>query len=111
MNFSRQISQIPLDRLVKQHTYELIEVLLVMTLDNFKISRTPITLQMTQALDLVQEKTNSKRVEEIRRQFLSDGKIHFQQYLHKLADKIQKLQTERQMLQNELREMRVELNE
>lgn len=29
-NFSRSAAQIPLDRLVKQHTYELIEVLLLM---------------------------------------------------------------------------------
>ena len=46
-------------------------------------------------MDLVQEKTDAKRTQEIRRQFLSDGKIHFQQYLLKLSDKIQSLQTER----------------
>ena len=63
----------------------------MMTFDNFKISRTPITTQLTQTLDLVQEKTDPKRTEEVRRQFLSDGKIHFHQYIHKLGEKIQNL--------------------
>lgn len=109
--FSQKATQIPLDRLVKMHSYELIEVLLMMTIENFKMSGTPITAQLTQTMDLVQEKTDQKRTQEIRRQFLSDGKIHFQQYLLKLSDKIQNLQTERQMLQTELREVRVELSE
>jgi len=59
-----------------------------MTVENFKMSGTPIANQLTQTLDLVQEKTDSKRVQEIRRQFLSDGKIHFQQYILKMSEKI-----------------------
>lgn len=43
----------PLDRMVKQHTYELIEVLLQMIVENFKMSRTPISAQLSQTLDLV----------------------------------------------------------
>ena len=76
-SFSRTATQIPLDRLVKQYTYELIEVMLLMTIDNFKMSRTPISNQLTQTLHLVQEKTEPNKVKEIRRQFISDGKIHF----------------------------------
>lgn len=63
----------------------------MMTIENFKMSGTPITAQLTQTMDLVSEKTDGKRTQEIRRQFLSDGKIHFQQYLLKLSDKIQNL--------------------
>ena len=62
---------------MKQYTYELIEVMLLMTIDNFKMSRTPISNQLTQTLHLVQEKTEPNKVKEIRRQFISDGKIHF----------------------------------
>ena len=76
-NFSRSGMQMPLDRMVKQHTYELIEVLLQMIVENFKMSRTPISAQLSQTLDLVQEKTDAKRVQEIKRQFITDGKIHF----------------------------------
>ena len=76
---------------MKQHAYEIIEVLLLMTQDNFKMSRTPISNQLQQALNLVKEKTDAKKVQEIRRQFLSDGKIHFQQYIVKLSEKIQNL--------------------
>jgi len=76
-SFSQTATQIPLDRLVKLHCFELIEVLLMMTIENFKMSGTPITAQLTQTMDLVQEKTDPKRVQEIRRQYLSDGKIHF----------------------------------
>lgn len=77
-NFSKSSSHIPLERLVKLHNYEMLEVLLMMVMDNFKMSRTPITSQLTQTMTLVQEKTDAKKVQEIRRQFLSDGKIHFQ---------------------------------
>lgn len=66
-SFSRTASQIPLDRLIKQHTFEIIEVLLMMTHDNFKMSRTPITNQLQQALNLVKERTDAKKVQEIRR--------------------------------------------
>ena len=52
-SFSQKAAQIPLDRLVKMHCYELIEVLLVMTIENFKMSGTPITTQLTQTMDLV----------------------------------------------------------
>jgi len=73
---------------VKLYNFELLEVLINMTVENFKMSGTPIANQLTQTLDLVQEKTDSKRVQEIRRQFLSDGKIHFQQYILKMSEKI-----------------------
>ena len=49
-------------------------------------------------MTLIQEKTDAKKVQEIRRQFLSDGKIHFQQYIVKVTEKVSNLQTERQML-------------
>ncbi len=66
-NFSNQASQIPIDRLVKLYSFELLEVLINMTIDNFKMSGTPITIQLTQTLDLVQEKTEPMKVQEIRR--------------------------------------------
>ena len=62
---------------MKLHTQELLEVMLLMTMDNFKMSRTPISNQLQQTLNLIQEKTDPKKVQEIKRQFLCEGKIHF----------------------------------
>ena len=100
VNFNQVSSQIPVDKLVKQYYNELIEVLLSWQIDNFNTSQSPILPQMDQVMHIIHEKTDPAKVSEIKRQFLAESRIHYQQYVFKLKEKVQNLSHERQMLQN-----------
>ena len=62
-------------------------------------------------MHIIHEKTDPAKVSEIKRQFLAESRIHYQQYVFKLKEKVQNLSHERQMLQNQLQDLKFELSD
>ena len=96
---------IPIERLVKNHSYELLEILLRWVQEIFAESKTPISYELTQAISTAQTKSDPSKVAEIRRTFLAEGKIHHAQHLFKLSERMQSLEAERSMLHRQLEQM------
>lgn len=89
------------DKLVKVHQFELIEVLLTWLLEFFQKSKTP-THELQRVIQIVQQKADPKKCQEIRRTFLSDARIHHAQHMFKLNEKVMSLEAERKQLQSQL---------
>lgn len=62
-------------------------------------------------LNQLRLRTSSTKTDEISRNFLLSNRLHFDQYLFRLNEKTQALQTERDRLQKKLQEMHEEMED